>query len=376
MRKLLSKSDWNRRFHSADFNRSTQVTVWTIGHGCLCTVKKVGGMHVLENGSYSAANSLLAKLLAEAGVSGDVIVYTNAVIPQNTSRWLTWWLSTEPTYDDPMLSALTVTTLGQTPTKDLPFQVNVINPAVIRSDMVSSYIASNSKNPSVSQFIVELDGDAYRMEPTRMIEAKIIDCTERGYVLRTSTNYTFLTNMVSRRVQGQLKAQNLRPEDLIGSTVKVDYTMFTEGKRLCNFKSPIVYRCTDLDNLCTDTVPPYDGPFLFKRRGYVNSALLTATRCGRSLIQQQGDVIVGCDVESDLQLFRFGRDVEAGCYVATLEKHGVSERWCFESDMAIDALDPEGFIRCVEPNLLSATGYTLKDIRLNYIDRTETPMLN
>lgn len=373
MRKLLSKSDWNKRFHHPEFDRLAPTTVWTIGHGCLCTVKKIGGMYVLENGSYSAANSLLAKLLAEAGILGDVVVYTNAVIPQNTARWLTWWLSTEPDEDDPTLNALTVTTLGQAPTKDLPFQVNVINPALILAEGVSSFIASNSKNPSVSQFIVELKDELYRLEPFRVVEAKVIDCTPRGYVLRTQNNHTFLTNMVSRRLQGQLKSQNLKPEDLIGATVKVDYTMFTDGRRLCNFKSPIVYRCTDLDNLCSGTIPPYDGPFMFKKNHYTNSALLTATRCGRSRIEQVGDTIVGRDVESDLQLFRFTRDVEPGCFVATLEKQGESERWCFESDMAVDALDPEGFIRCVESNLFHSTGYSLKDIRLNYIDRTETP---
>ncbi|ANZ49356.1 hypothetical protein FDI85_gp009 [Erwinia phage Machina] len=375
MKKLLRKQDWNHKYHSPEFDKSTPVVVWKLDHGCLCTLRNVGGMVVIENGTYSAANTLLARLLAEAGITGDITIHTTALIPQNVSRWLTWWLSTEPEEDDPHLRTLTVSTMGQIPTKKLPFQVNVIKPATMAAYEVLDYVRQSSRNPSVSQFLVEHGEQVYRLEPERRTEAKIVDCTSRGYVLRTQSNHVFLTNMVSRRIQAQLKAKNLRPENLIGATVRVEYTMFTDGNRLCNYKSPIVYRCTDLDTLCPDAIPPYDGPFMFISNQPSNNALLTATRCGRARITQNGDSIIGCDGESELQLFRFTRGVEDGCYAATLERQGQSEDWRFESDLATDALDPDAFVRCVENHLYHTTGYRLQGIRLKYVDRTNTPTM-
>lgn len=374
MNNLQRKAVWRKRYMTPGYDRSKSVTMWVLPHGCMCSLQRVGGQPILDNGTYSAANSLLATLLNDAGITGSVIVYSTEVIPQNTSRWLTWWMSTNPTLEDPLLRSITVTSFGQIPTKKLPFHVNVIEPLNLRADEVLETIRSQSRNPAVSIFILEDDAVKYRMEPERRMEAKVIDCTKYGYVLRTSSNHVFLSSMVSRRVQGQLAQHGLRPEDLIGATVKVEYTMFTDGNRLCNYKSPIVYRCMSLDNMSDRVVPPYHGPYLFTINAPEEKALLTATRCGRAAISISGEAIVGQDDESDLNLFTFRRGAEEGLYSATLEREGKSEEWRFDSDFAIDALDPEAFIRCVDSNLFYATGYNVVKIGLRYVDHTKSPI--
>lgn len=374
MNNLQRKVVWRRRYATPGYDRNTPSTMWVLPHGCLCTLQRVAGQTIIDNGMYSAANTLLADLLNDAGITGSVIVYSTEVIPQNTSRWLTWWMSTNPTLDDPLLRTITVTSFGQAPTKQLPFQVNVIEPLQLRAHEVLETIRTQSRNPAVSIFILEEENVKYRMEPERRMEAKVIDCTKYGYVLRTPSNHVFLSPMVSRRVQGQLVHNGLRPEDLIGATVKVEYTMFTDGNRLCNYKSPIVYRCVSLDNLSDEVIPSYHGPYLFIMNTPEEKALLTATRCGRAKINTKDGIIVGRDDETKLNLFTFRKDPEPGLYAATLERDGVLEEWRFDSDFAIDALDPEAFIRCVDENLYYATGYNVVKIGLRYADQTQSPI--
>ncbi|ANZ48846.1 hypothetical protein BIZ83_gp007 [Erwinia phage vB_EamM_ChrisDB] len=374
MNNLQRKAVWRRRYATPGYDRTKSVTMWVLPHGCMCTLQQVGGQPILDNGTYSAANTLLANLLNEAGITGSVIVYSTEVIPQNTSRWLTWWMSTNPTLDDPLLRTITVTSFGQVPKKILPFHVNVIEPLNLRACDVLDTIRTQSRNPAVSIFILEEDGVKYRMEPERRMDAKVIDCTKYGYVLRTPSNHVFLSSMVSRRVQGQLAQHGLRPEDLIGATVKVEYTMFTDGNRLCNYKSPIVYRCVSLDNMSDGIVPPYHGPYLFISNTPEEKALLTATRCGRAKINVFDGALVGRDDETDLNLFAFRKGAEEGLYSATLERDGKTEEWRFDSDFAIDALDPEAFIRCVDSNLFYATGYNVVKIGLRYVDHTQSPI--
>jgi len=375
MQNLERKVVWRKRCTTPGYDETKRVTMWALPHGCMCTLRQISGMPILDNGSYTAANSLLAKLLMDAGLSGTVIIYSTEVIPQNTSRWLTWWMSTDPTLDDPLLRTITVTTLGQTPTKPLPFQVNVIEPLQLQAMGVMSTLRAQSRNPAISIFLLEDEGLLYRLEPERRTDAKVIDCTAYGYVLRTPSHHVFLANKVSRRIQGQLAQHELRPEDLIGATVKVEYTMFTGGNRLCNYKSPIVFRCASLDNLNDADVPPYHGPFMFLSNEPEKSALLTATRCGRARIELIDGAIVGRDVESDIVLFTIRKGAEPGLYMALLERGGQSEEWRFESPFAVDALDPDVFIRSVDDNIYHATGYGLKHLGLKYADHTQSPKI-
>ncbi|MGK7530277.1 hypothetical protein, partial [Salmonella enterica] len=106
---------------------------------------------------------------------------------------------------------MTVTTMGQRPTKPLPFQVNVIEPAILEAGEVFEAIKHRSRDVSISQFLIEANDVTYRLEPVRRMDARIIDCTEFGYVLRTQGNHTFLASMLSRRVQGQLAHYKVSP---------------------------------------------------------------------------------------------------------------------------------------------------------------------
>ncbi|MGL5397217.1 MAG: hypothetical protein ACRDBQ_18370 [Shewanella sp.] len=366
---ILKKTDWS--VISNDPDRASEMTrVWTLPHGTLCEIKTVAGIPVLENGAYSAANSTLAKLLIEAGVEGTVSIYTPAVIPQTISRWLTWWLSTEPTEDDIHMRGMTITLLGKEPTKRLPFQVNILKPIEIRVDEVYGQLRQVSRNPGTSLVLIEHNGEFYKLEPERHIDGRIVDCTEFGYVVKTNTNLPVLVPLVSRRVQGQIAHATLKPEDLIGARVSVEYTMFTEGKRLCNFKSPILHRCYDLDDLCEGEVEKYSGPYPFTVRKNIRQALLTTTRCGRAAVAFEDGDIVAKDPETHTELYRFSRDPAAGLYAARLTFDGKSEVWRFDSNFTIDTLDPQSFIRSVDNNIYYATGYSIDSVYLNYTDRT------
>lgn len=374
MNNLQRKGDWYKRVTGGGLDHNTSVSMWVLPHGCICKLHRAAGMPILENGAYSTANSILGDMLTAAGIDGTVIIASTEVIPQNTSRWLTWWLSTQPTLDDPLFRTITVTTLGQTPKAPLPFQVNVIEPMTVKVPDVRNTVRAQSRNPAVSLFLLEENDVTYRLEPERRVDAKVIDCTEYGYVLKTANGHVFLASMVSRRVQGQLEHHKLSSKDLIGATVKVEYTMFTDGNRLCNYKSPIVFRCVALDDLSAAVIPSYHGPYLFKSSESEKNAILTATRCSRARIYSQDGVIVGRDEDSNLDLFTFRRGADRGMYAAVFENGDGLEAWRFESSFATDVLDPDAFIRCVELNLFSVSGYSIKRLGLRYVDQTQTPI--
>ncbi|EJY7993312.1 hypothetical protein OHI49_002210 [Salmonella enterica] len=360
------KHAWQEKLRTGQIHSAQQVKMWVLPHGVICEMVQVGGLPILRNGKYDSMNTVLARLLADAGIMGTVILYSTATIPQNLSRWLTHWLSNDPSEDDPWLRSMTVTTMGQRPTKPLPFQVNVIEPAILEAGEVFEAIKHRSRDFSISQFLIEANDVTYRLEPVRRMDARIIDCTEFGYVLRTQGNHTFLASMLSRRVQGQLAHYKVSPADLVGTDVKVEYTMFTEGNRLCNFKSPVVYRSKALDALGDQNVPTYDGPYPFKSQASANRALLTVTRCKRAAITRTDGEIYGKDTESDAKLFSFRRGVKPGLYAATFEKGDDVEFWQFDSDFAVDAIDPEALVSVITDQIFYATGMSLLEIFLMY----------
>ncbi|QVW55210.1 hypothetical protein pEaSNUABM29_00170 [Erwinia phage pEa_SNUABM_29] len=361
---------WQNHLRSGVVKNDQQVKMWVLPHGVICEMVTVSGMPILRNGKYDSMNTVLARLLADAGIMGTVILFSTATIPQNLSRWLTHWLSNEPTEDDSRLRSITVTTMGQLPTKPLPFQVNVIEPALLKAGDVFEAIKQKSRDRGISQFLIEAGDTTYRLEPVRRMDATVIDCTEYGYVLRTQADQTFLASMLSRRVQAQLAHYGVRPADLIGTTVKVEYTMYTEGNRLCNFKSPVVYRSIALDSMGESTVPSYDGPYPFKSQASVSRALLTVTRCKRAAIKRVDGEIYGEDGESDAKLFSFRQGVKPGMYAATFEKGGAIENWHFESDFAVDAIDPDALVTCISDQIFYATGMSLQRIGLHYANST------
>ncbi|WP_171770015.1 hypothetical protein, partial [Shigella flexneri] len=289
----------------------------------------------------------LARELAEAGLHGEILFYTTRVIPQTLSKWLTYWLSGDPDASDPELNSVTITTLGQYPTKPLPFQVNVVEPLIVKAGDVFDTIKVKSRNQAVSQFLVETENEVFRLEPVRKTDATLLAVTDYGVVCRSTEGHTFLCTILSRRIQAQLAHYKLGLGDIIGTTLRIEYTMYTEGNRLCNYKSPIAYRALALDSLGDWVSTTYDGPSPFKTIPTQRPALLTVTRCNRAEIYEENGVIYGLERETGLTLFRFRRGPEYGRYAAVFEREGEQETWLFDSDFSVDVIDPEGFIASV-----------------------------
>jgi len=372
---ILRKADWHAHLRNQVIPADEMVKLWVHPHGCICEVRVVEGLPVLVNGEHMCVNALLAKMLLDAGIKGHIIVHTTEIIPQNTARWLTWWLS-QPVEDaEKKLKTITVTTFSQRPTSILPVQVEVIEPIQIHASDVISTVGMKSRGQHISLFEVERDnGQRYRLEPARKIDATIIDVTKNGFVLRCTNNNVFLVNKVSKRIQGQLTHYKLKPADLIGTAVKVQYTMFTEGHRLCNYKSPIVFRSISLDNMGEYEQAPYDVDYLFPAPEKKYSASLTSTRCSRATVTLHHEpslLISGVDKESGTTLFTFRPDDSPGVYGAEFEVGGKIEHWRFDSPFSVDVIDPEGFIRSVSDNIYYATGYSLRRIALRYTDHTD-----
>jgi hypothetical protein len=370
------KVDWFEHIRGGKIDTEEQVKLWINPHGCLCEIKEMAGVVVLVNGEHHAISSPFAQMLFDAGITGRVVIHTTESIPQNTSRWLTWWLSGNPTVDDEKIRTITVYTFSCRPTKALPFKVETMEPLMLRADDVRSTVGMQSRNFNISMFVVERENGAkYNLEPTRYVTCEIVACTPHGYVLRSDNNNVFLADKISRHVQAQLQNANLRKDDLVGTRVKIQFTMYTEGHRLCNYKNPIVHRSSALDQIGAPNTPSYDGPYLFAPSPKTNNATLTSTRCARAAITVKDGVIYGRDVESDVMLFTFRKGVEPGVYGAELGIGGQVEHWRFESPYSVDALDPEGFVYTVESNIYFSTGYTLLRIGLHFADHTKQSLI-
>lgn len=369
MKNYERKAAWHKAVREGTISRDQNVKMWVLPHGVICELTRVGGMPILRNGNYDAVNSYLARALADAGISGEVLIYTTRVIPQTLSRWLTHWLSSDPDDRDTELGSVTVITMGQYPKKPLPFQVNVVEPVTMKASAVFDVIKQKSINNAISQFIVEADETSYRLEPVRNMVGKIIDCTKYGYVVRSPSGHVFLASMISRRIQSQLKHYNVRLDDLIDTEVKIEYTMFTEGNRLCNYKSTIIYRSFALDNMGGSYPSTYDGPIPFDSKpGGANLSLLTVTRCRRAAIEMRNGVIYGIDHESGEALYSFEPGAERGLYAAQFEHQGKTETWRFMSEFSVDALDPAALVESISTQIFGATGYSLQKIGLWYAE--------
>lgn len=374
MRNYLRKPVWHRMLREGTIDRNQNVKMWVLPHGVICDLVRVGGMDILRNGTYDAVNSFLARELAEAGLHGEILFYTTRVIPQTLSKWLTYWLSGDPDASDPELNSVTITTLGQYPTKPLPFQVNVVEPLIVKAGDVFDTIKAKSRNQAVSQFLVETENEVFRLEPVRKTDATLLAVTDYGVVCRSTEGHTFLCTVLSRRIQAQLAHYKLSLNDIIGTTLRIEYTMYTEGNRLCNYKSPIAYRALALDSLGDWVSTTYDGPSPFKTIPTQRPALLTVTRCNRAEIYEENGVIYGLERETGLTLFRFRRGPEYGRYAAVFEREGEQETWLFDSDFSVDVIDPEGFIASVGNQVFYATGYSLVDVKLYYPSKELTTL--
>lgn len=370
IRDYLKKTDWSNRIGNI-IPENEPVELWVYPHGCVCSVMRVDGVSVIKNGHYTAVNTTLGNMLLDAGIEGEFILYSTEAIPQNTSRWLTWWLSNQPGPDDEKISTIQVTTFGIVPKKTLPFQVTVIRPQLMRAIDVTPTVMTKSRDRRVSIFIVKRsNGEAYELEPSRRVEATILSYTDYGYIVRTSPdNAIFRVPRIARRVLDALNRARVTAKDLCGQRVTIQYTMKTDGLRLSSYKSPLLLRAHNLEEINDgeqSDVPSYENQYPFNYAPSVKSGSLTPTRCSRASIRLTENGIEGYEDGTNTVLFTLKPTTEEGLYVAALSKGEGLELWGFESDFAIDSLNPKAFVRCVSDNLFQQTGYTLDTLGLYY----------
>ncbi|ANZ50434.1 hypothetical protein PHOBOS_244 [Erwinia phage vB_EamM_Phobos] len=370
IRDYLKKSDWSSRIgHIIPENEP--VEMWVYPHGCVCTVSRVDGISVIQNGHYTAVNTVLGNLLLNAGIEGEFILYSTESIPQNTSRWLTWWLSQQPNSHDPLLSTIQITTFGAAPTKPLPFQVSSIRPQLMLAKDVIPTMMTKSRDHRVSIFVVKRGNkECYELEPSRRVEAKVLACTDYGFVVQTLPDNSILrVPRISRRVMEALQQHRITAKDLCGQNVTVQYTMKTEGLRLASYKSALLLRANSLDALGEGDeteVVSYEKQYPFIHAPTIKSGSLTPTRCSRTSIRFNDGVMEGYEDGTDTVLFTLRRGCEEGTYAASLRAEHGEELWTFSSDFAIDSLNPKAFVRCVSNTIYQATGYTIDSLGLYY----------
>ncbi|ANZ49087.1 hypothetical protein BIZ82_gp238 [Erwinia phage vB_EamM_EarlPhillipIV] len=369
IRDYLKKTDWSNRVGNV-IPENEPVELWVYPHGCVCSVKRVDGISVIQNGHYTAVNTTLGNMLLDAGIEGEFILYSTEAIPQNTSRWLTWWLSNQPGPDDEKLPTIQVTTFGIIPKKTLPFQVTVIRPQLMRATEVTPTVMTKSRDRRVSIFIVKRsNGEAYELEPTRRVDATILSYTDYGFIVRCAAdNAIFRVPRIARRVMDALNRARVSAKDLCGQKVTVQYTMKTEGLRLSSYKSPLLLRAHGLDEIEVDEtdVPSYEKQYPFNYAPSVKSGSLTPTRCSRASIRKTENGIEGYEDGTSTILFTLKPTVEFGQYATTMSKGDGMEVWAFESDFAIDSLNPKAFARCVSDAIFQETGYSLDALGLYY----------
>lgn len=375
------KTDWIDGLNSNRIGRNERVKLWVLPHGALCEVGEHDGVPYLRNGIYNAIGAPIAKMLLDSGVSGRIIICNDKQLPQGMSHWLTWWLSQVPYQEQIRLWSLKITTFGNQPTKMLPFQTETISPMSIEAGAALSMISAKSRASSVSQFIiVRENGESYRLEPHRSIEAKVIDVTPHGFVLRSNQGGVFATHHVHRSFHRELLRNGLKPEDLIGTDLTVHYTMFTQGSRLNNFKSPVVSRANSLgvvgntedDVWLADTVDTSTP--LFQAPAWAQcSGMLTLRHCldARTTINNEKTTITAHDAtDPNRLLFRFVKGAVPGHYVAQMaDVDGQLEDWTFEPYASADILNPDRFVEAMERQLYFATGLSIRSLGLCYTDR-------
>lgn len=374
IRTNLRKTDWCTRLASSSDESIPEneiVKLWILPQGCRCSVESIDGVSAIRNGHHLAVNTALGNIMLDAGLDGPFILFSTKVVPQNTSRWLTYWLSQQEDVEGNM-NSIHITTFGKHSKKTLPFQVSVVSPIEVHARDVMRVLTEKSLDNSISMFMVERkNGETYELEPSRKTQATIIACTPYGYVVRSIRNEIFRVPRVSNRVMKLLMYHNVTPNDLVGQDVVVEYTMHTEGKRLCPYKCPVIYRVQTLEDMGSTEealASSYEKQYPFQNVQPARRGSLTPTRCKRSKIINQENVIISYEEDSDTELFRLIKGEVDGRYAVSMSIGNGAELWTFTSDFSVDSLSPRAFINCTGSLIFEATGYTLDELGLYYFD--------
>lgn len=372
------KREWIASLNAGKIDRNEKVTLWVLPAGALCELGYIENVPYLRNGVYNGLGVRIAELMLSVGIHGRVIINNENQLPQSVPNWLTWWLSQVDYEKQLTLYGLKLTTFGIKPTGALPFQVETIFPMEVEAGAVLSVISAKSKSPAVSQFLIERkNGDSYRLEPHRTVNARVIDVTEYGFVLRADSGAVFATHQVHHSLRADLQRNNLKPEDLIGTDVTVHYTMFTQGNRLNNYKSAQISRSAALgendDHDGQGFTFDRDTP-LFQAPAWAQcTGMLKLQHCTNAVItiNEEASIITAHDsTDPTRQLFRFVKGAKAGHFVASLvTTDGQPEAWTFLPDAGADTINPERFVQVMESVLYYATGLSIRELGLCYTDR-------
>lgn len=372
------KRDWITGLNDGSIPNSEVVTLWVLPNGALCKVDQIENVPTLRNGTHNAIGAKLAGLLLKVGIRGWVVINNENQIPQGMPNWLTWWLSHVPFEQQMRLLTLKITSFGQAPKEPLPFQVETILPMEVEAGLALSVVSAKSRSHAVGQFIVERkNGESYRLEPHRTVDARVIDVTPFGFILKSAQGVVFSTHQVHRTLKADLERKGLKAVDLIGSDVAVQYTMFTQGPRLNNYKSASVVRASGLDeieDLVQMSEETLQGDPLFQAPAWAQSTgMLKLQHCLNAMITIDDDktTITARDAtDPERLLFRLVKGAVPGHFIAKLANtDGQLEEWLFEPYSSADILNPVRFVEAMESALYYATGLSIRELGLCYTDR-------
>ena len=377
----FKKSDWYAARISGEIADDEVVKMWSLPHGCRCSVSEWDGSAILKNGETSAVNTSIARVLLDAGISDDILINSTNSLPQTVSRWLTWWLSNKPTLDDPAYRSIRVAVFNTLPKHELPFEVEVLQPYTVKASEVLDVLSVKSSDTSLSLIAVErFNGERYELEPIRYVSGTVLSYSKHGYVvmpINSPSRTPILVGRVSRSTRAIMELSGISESSIVGARVRVQYTMFTPGKRMSNYKGAVIY---SIDGVRWESPEDIAEVSAANNGGYMypspleggRRSLLTPARCGRATIEivptDRGMYFDACEHDKGLPLFKFEQDVECGNYAVLLNRHGVSELWKFNTVYNVDVLAPNSLTRHIDDNLYHSTGYSVDELGILYKD--------
>lgn len=374
----LKKIDWYSRRQSGEIQDDEVVRLRVLPHGCWCQVETWEDSVLLRNGEISAVNSKLAELLYDAGITGDVLINSTNSLPQTVSRWLTWWMSNGHNQKNANFNSIRVAVADRLPTKELPFEVEVLQSFTATASEVINTLISKSHDYAMSMLAVEREnGEYFELEPMRYVDGEVMAFTKHGYVVKTGGNAQTLPIVISRvarSVRAVMELEGASEEDVVGHNVRIQYTMNTPGHRLQAYKNAVIY---SVDGIYHDDIDKVHERMNENGEGFrytlpiagTRSTLLTPSRCERSRITFDGLKFTATSLDSDDLLFEIVEELAYGEYGIILNRHGVQSLWRINTPYHMDVMSPLAFAKHVDDNLYHSTGYSIDGLGLYYKDK-------
>lgn len=377
----LRKTDWYSRRNSKLIQDDEIVRLTFYPHGARCTVELWENSVILRNGEHSVINSTLGDAILAAGLDGEVVINAHKSLPQVVSRYLTWWLATSAKEPEKVsFKDLTIAST-KTPSAELPMEFVKIKTAEVRAVDVIETVMRQSNSPDLSIVVAERDnGEVYELEPTRSINGTVLSLTKYGFIVQPvgpDKQTPFLVRRVSKNAQIALNFNNLAVEDLVGKTVRIQYTMRTRGtSRLASYKAPIVYSVDGLElDIRTETdavqrrysegVKPIMYPEPTNRE---TNALLAVSVCHRAKVEymQSDKSMVIKSPNANLLTLRPGCDY--GQYGVILNNGVEDVLYHLDSKFDISLISPPSFVKFLDSAIYPVSGLSAFRMGIYYKD--------